>query len=188
MTAEAQCPPRLVHKPEGREHAQHRRAFAHLQKKKIKDEKFLAPLPKKICRNSVTEAPNSSYVGTVIFLDVQTFVEAPLSESPNSITDCLRTNLQVTPLPPSRHVTYVCRVLPYLLYGTYSSCQDVIAIIIEALPLNQSIVFFKTQRCLDYFLHYFYFSMHKGNKSLMRWRIVYKNFKTSSEKVVFVIS
>jgi hypothetical protein len=36
MAAEAQRPPRLVHKPEGREHAQHGRAFAHLQRKKLK--------------------------------------------------------------------------------------------------------------------------------------------------------
>jgi hypothetical protein len=138
MTAEAQCPPRLVHKPEGREHAQHRRAFAHLQKKKIKDEKFLAPLPKKICRNSVREAPISFYVGNM-YLGCADVCVGSLSESPNSITDWLRTNLQVTSLTPSRRVTYVCRVVPYLLYGTYTV---VVMVTVAVLPLIKFAVFF----------------------------------------------
>ncbi len=49
MAAEAQRPPRLVHKPEGREHAQHGRALAHLQKKKIKDEKISGSFATKLC-------------------------------------------------------------------------------------------------------------------------------------------
>jgi hypothetical protein len=61
MAAEAQCPPRLIHKPEGREHAQHGRAFAHLQRKKFKDEKISGSFATKLCRNSVREALISSY-------------------------------------------------------------------------------------------------------------------------------
>ncbi len=59
---------------------------------------------------------------------------------------------------------------------------------VAVLPLIKFAVLCKTQRRLDYFLHYFYFSMHKGTKSLMGWRVVYKIVKNSSNKVVFVVS